>query len=44
MRHGPAICRFGPVRIGGRDVDPFFNINTPADMEEAERLLAGGMG
>ena len=41
MRHDPAICLFGPVRIGGRDVDPFFNINTPADMEEAERLLAG---
>ena len=41
MRHDPAVCPFGPVRIGGRDVDPFFNINTPADMEEAERLLAG---
>jgi molybdopterin-guanine dinucleotide biosynthesis protein A len=22
--------------------DPFFNINTPADLAEAERLLAGG--
>jgi molybdopterin-guanine dinucleotide biosynthesis protein A len=41
MRHAPAICPFDAVRIGGRDVDPFFNINTPADMEEAERLLAG---
>ena len=41
MRQDAAICPFGPVRIGGRDVDPFFNINTPADMEEAERLLAG---
>jgi molybdopterin-guanine dinucleotide biosynthesis protein A len=40
MRHAPAICSFDAVRIGGRDVDPFFNINTPADMEEAERLLA----
>jgi molybdopterin-guanine dinucleotide biosynthesis protein A len=39
MPRGPAICQFGPVRVGGRDVDPFFNINTPADMEEAERLL-----
>ena len=24
--------------------DPFFNVNTPADMEEAERLLAEGAG
>jgi molybdopterin-guanine dinucleotide biosynthesis protein A len=44
LRHGPTICRFGPVRIGGRDIDPFFNINTPADMQEAERLLAGQVG
>jgi molybdopterin-guanine dinucleotide biosynthesis protein A len=43
MRYDPAVCRFGPVRIGGRDIDPFFNINTPMDMEEAERLLAGEM-
>ena len=41
MAHAPAICPFNAVRIGGRDVNPFFNINTPGDMEEAERLLAG---
>ncbi|MDN5926655.1 MAG: molybdenum cofactor guanylyltransferase MobA [Hyphomicrobiales bacterium] len=41
MAHNPAICPFGPAVIGGRTIDPFFNINTPADMEEAERLLAG---
>jgi molybdopterin-guanine dinucleotide biosynthesis protein A len=41
--HDPAICPFGPVSIGGCDVDPFFNINTPTDMEEAERLVSGGM-
>jgi len=43
MRHDPAICPFGPARIGDRKIDPFFNINTPADMEEAERLLAGNL-
>ena len=41
MAHAPAICPFDTVRIGGHDVDPFFNINTPGDMEEAEWLLAG---
>jgi molybdopterin-guanine dinucleotide biosynthesis protein A len=43
MRHDPAICPFDPVRMGGSETDPFFNINTPADMEEAERLLAGNL-
>ncbi len=28
--------------IGGRSVDPFFNINTPDDLAAARRLLAGG--
>jgi molybdopterin-guanine dinucleotide biosynthesis protein A len=30
---------FPPVQIGGRPVDPFFNINRPEDLAEAEALL-----
>jgi molybdopterin-guanine dinucleotide biosynthesis protein A len=30
---------FQPVEIGGRTVDPFFNINRPEDLAEAETLL-----
>jgi molybdopterin-guanine dinucleotide biosynthesis protein A len=38
-RMGRGRCSFPAVRIGGRDVDPFFNINRPADLGEAEALL-----
>jgi molybdopterin-guanine dinucleotide biosynthesis protein A len=31
---------FPPVEIGRRTVDPFFNINRPEDLAEAEALLA----
>ena len=31
---------FPPAEIGGRTVDPFFNINRPEDLAEAEALLA----
>lgn len=31
---------FPPVEIGGKKVDPFFNINRPEDLAEAEALLA----
>jgi molybdopterin-guanine dinucleotide biosynthesis protein A len=31
---------FPPVEIGGGTVDPFFNINRPEDLAEAEALLA----
>ena len=30
---------FPPIEIGGRAVDPFFNINQPEDLAEAETLL-----
>ena len=30
---------FPPVEIGGRAVDPFFNINRPEDLAEGEALL-----
>jgi molybdopterin-guanine dinucleotide biosynthesis protein A len=26
--------------VAGRDIDPFFNANTPAELDEARRLLA----
>ena len=31
---------FPPVEVGGRAVDPFFNINRPEDLAEAEALLS----
>jgi molybdopterin-guanine dinucleotide biosynthesis protein A len=40
-RHGTRPVDFDPVDIAGRRVDPFFNANTPEDLDEARRLLAG---
>jgi molybdenum cofactor guanylyltransferase len=37
--HGAREVLFPAVRIGGRDVDPFFNINRPEDLGAAETLL-----
>jgi molybdenum cofactor guanylyltransferase len=37
--HGAKEVLFSPVKIGGRTVDPFFNINRPEDLGEAEALL-----
>jgi len=37
--HGAREVFFPAVTVGGRDVDPFFNINRPADLGEAEALL-----
>ena len=31
---------FPPLEIRGRAVDPFFNINRPEDLTEAEALLS----
>ncbi|HWK39919.1 MAG TPA: molybdenum cofactor guanylyltransferase MobA [Hyphomicrobium sp.] len=36
---GCAVAAFSPVRIDGAEVDPFFNVNTPGDLERAEALL-----
>jgi molybdenum cofactor guanylyltransferase len=41
-RHRHVTVDFPPVRIGGATVDPFFNVNTPEDLAEAEALLAKG--
>ena len=38
-RQGIVAVPFDPVRIGGRPVDPFFNINTPEDLLEAATLM-----
>jgi molybdopterin-guanine dinucleotide biosynthesis protein A len=40
-RHGTVGVDFAPVRIGGREMDPFFNANTPGELDELRGLLAG---
>jgi molybdopterin-guanine dinucleotide biosynthesis protein A len=30
---------FPPINIGGREIDPFFNINRPEELSEAEALI-----
>ena len=35
-----AIVDFPFVEVGGESVDPFFNVNTPEDLEKAHALLA----
>jgi molybdopterin-guanine dinucleotide biosynthesis protein A len=39
-KHGTVPVDFPPVRIGAREVDPFFNANTPDELDEARRILA----
>jgi molybdopterin-guanine dinucleotide biosynthesis protein A len=39
-RHVMRAVDFAPVVIGGARVDPFFNANTPEELDEARRLLA----
>lgn len=38
-RHRTRVVPFGPQPVGGGQVDPFFNVNTPEDLAEAERLI-----
>jgi molybdenum cofactor guanylyltransferase len=38
-RHGTAAVDFPFEGIGGRSVDPFFNANTPQELDEARELL-----
>jgi molybdopterin-guanine dinucleotide biosynthesis protein A len=33
------VVDFAPIRIGERSIDPFLNVNTPADLAEAETLM-----
>ena len=39
-RHGTLPVDFAMLRLGGETVDPFFNANTPPELDEARRLLA----
>lgn len=38
-RHGTVPVDFDDLTIGGTTVDPFFNANTPDELEEARRLI-----
>jgi molybdopterin-guanine dinucleotide biosynthesis protein A len=38
-QHGAREVFFAPVEVGGRHVDPFFNINRPEELAEADALL-----
>jgi len=38
-RHGAAIVDFPMSEVDGRAVDPFFNANTPDELDEVRRLL-----
>lgn len=40
-KHGTVPVDFPLVQLGDEAVDPFFNANTPAELDEARRLLAG---
>jgi molybdopterin-guanine dinucleotide biosynthesis protein A len=35
-----AVVDFPATEIGEGTIDPFFNVNTPADLDQAEALLA----
>ncbi len=37
---GSAVVDFPLVEIGGESIDPFFNVNTPEDLDKARALLA----
>ena len=38
-RHGLIAVDFPMLDVSGEQIDPFFNVNTPHDLAEAERLL-----
>lgn len=35
-----AVAEFAPVDVGGVTLDPFFNVNAPADLERARAIVA----
>jgi len=39
-RHGTLAVEFPFVGGGGREIDPFFNANTPAEFEEVAALMS----
>jgi molybdopterin-guanine dinucleotide biosynthesis protein A len=38
--HDPVTVDFPLIEFADRSIDPFFNANTPEDLDEARRLLA----
>lgn len=38
-RYPHVAVNFAPARVGGATIDPFYNINTPDDLAQAEALL-----
>ncbi|HUU25626.1 MAG TPA: molybdenum cofactor guanylyltransferase MobA [Methyloceanibacter sp.] len=38
--HGAVPVFFSPVEVGGKSIDPFFNINAPEDLASAEVFLS----
>ena len=41
-RHGTLAVAFAPLRLNGLEVDPFFNANTPQELERPRALIAEG--
>lgn len=41
-QHGTLAVDFPIAEVGGREIDPFFNANTPDELAEAEALLSAG--
>lgn len=39
-RHGTVPVPFEPARLGGLNIDPFFNANTPQELDELRALIA----
>ena len=39
-QHAAIKVSFPPVKLGGTEIDPFFNINRPEDLAEAEALMS----
>ena len=39
-RHGTVAVDFPFLDVAGEQIDPFFNANTPAELDEARRILA----
>ena len=42
-KHGTVGVDFPMQRLGGRELDPFYNANTPEELDELRALLAAGV-
>jgi molybdopterin-guanine dinucleotide biosynthesis protein A len=42
-RHGTVPVPFPPARVCGIDIDPFFNANTPQELDQLRAMLAKGV-